>query len=140
MAMESPEMERRTSFVERLRGVSIVPLQPSPRLKRQEAGGQGASGTYGESKKNESTQCNNCSGSIIPTAEQIRLICVSTWTGIELLQPCCKDMIHCDVCAQENCEFISIFRTTQASHSSAKMGILWDAKNTDRWFSYFFKL
>lgn len=62
----------------------------------------------GESKKNETTQCNNCSGSIIPTAEQIRLICVSTWTGRELLQQhCCEEMIHCDVPAQENCMDLS---------------------------------
>lgn len=41
--------------------------------------------TETEEKKNESTHCNNCSGSIIPTLEQITLIRVSMWPGMELL-------------------------------------------------------
>lgn len=81
MTAESPEMERRTSFVRRLRQGSAAPRrvfslanegEPPPRLRET------------ETKKNESSHCNNCSGSIIPTLEQIMLICVSMWLGSEL--------------------------------------------------------
>lgn len=76
-------MERRTSFVKRLRRDPAAPrrvlgLETEGSLRR-------AQPRETEEKKNESTQCNNCSGSIIPTLEQIMLICVSTRLGRELL-------------------------------------------------------
>lgn len=57
-----------------------------------------------EEKKNESTHCNNCSGSIIPTLEQIRLMCVSMWLGRKGAAECSADMdmIPSDACANSS--------------------------------------
>lgn len=83
MATESPEMEWRTSFVRCLLRDSAAPQQ----VLSLETGGSlsRAQPRETEEKKNESTHCNNCSGSIIPTLEQIMLICVSRRLRRELL-------------------------------------------------------
>lgn len=60
-----------------------------------------------EEKKNESSHCNNCSGSIIPTLEQIMLICVSMQPGRELLKcGITMDVIPSDACASATVFFI----------------------------------
>lgn len=90
MATESPEMERRTSFARRLSRDSAAP-QASPQFRDQgeplpsSAWEAGRETRETEEKKNESSHCNNCSGSIIPTLEQIMLICVSMCLGWEPL-------------------------------------------------------
>lgn len=81
MATESPEMERRTSFARCLRrdsAVQVLGFETEGSLCH-------ARPRETEEKKNESAHCNNCSGSIIPTLEQIMLICVSMCLGRELL-------------------------------------------------------
>lgn len=76
-------MERRTSFVRCLRRDSAAPQQVLG--LETEGSRRCARPRESEEKKNESAHCNNCSGSIIPTLEQIMLIRVSTWLGRELL-------------------------------------------------------
>lgn len=82
MATESPEMER-TSFVRCFWQDSAAPSQVG--LSRP----WGAAAMHGrgetEAMKNESTHSNNCSGSIIPTLEQLMLMCVSMHQENELL-------------------------------------------------------
>lgn len=74
MATESPEMER-TSFVRWLWQDSAAPLQVGLSRPWGAAAMRGRRET--EAMKNESTHSNNCSGSIIPTLEQLMLMCVS---------------------------------------------------------------
>lgn len=82
MATESPEMER-TSFVRCLWQSSAAPLQVGLSRPRGAAAMPGRGET--EAMKNESTHSNNCSGSIIPTLEQLVLMCVSMHQENELL-------------------------------------------------------
>lgn len=76
MATESPEMER-TSFVRCLWQDSAAPQQVGLSRPSRAEGKQ--------AMKNESTHSNNCSGSIIPTLEQLMLMCVSMHQEKELL-------------------------------------------------------
>lgn len=96
MATQSPEMERRTSFARCLRRGFLLGSGdrggvPARRGRRET-----------EEKKNESAHCNNCSGSIIPTQEQITRMRVSM--EMELLHSALPWMIPSGpLCNKQQC-------------------------------------
>lgn len=122
MATESPEMEWRTSFARCLLRDSAAPQQV---LSLETEGSLcRAQPRETEEKKKESSHCNNCSGSIIPTLEQIMLICVSRHLRRELLNVALPWIWSPVLAVQKATVYINVIHAVERKRDSA--GVLHD--------------